>query len=74
MPRAVESRVGHAWEDIQSCGRSDRRKIYRAVFGVPERKIPLGKPQLKCDDVIKVNLQDIRLEVMSQNTDQVGIL
>ena len=50
------------------------RKTYKTVFGVPERKTPLGKVQLKCDDVIKVNLQDIRLEVMSQNRDQVGLL
>jgi hypothetical protein len=33
----------------------------------------LEKLQLKCDDVIKVNLQDIWLEVVSQNRDQVGL-
>ena len=56
------------------CSRVARGKTYRTMVGVSERKTPPGKLQLKCYDVIKVNLQDIRFEVMSQNRDQVGLL
>jgi hypothetical protein len=50
------------------------RTVYSAVVGVPEGKTPRGKPQLKFDEVIEVNLKDIQLEVMSENWDQAGLL
>jgi hypothetical protein len=35
----------------------DRRVAYRASVGRPEGKRPFGRPALRCEDNIKMNLQ-----------------
>ena len=37
----------------------ERRGALRVLVGKPERKRPLGRPKLRWEDNIKVNLQDV---------------
>jgi hypothetical protein len=37
----------------------ERRDVYRALVGNPERKRPLGRPRRKWEDNIKMNLQGV---------------
>jgi len=36
-----------------------KRSVYRVLVGKPEEKGPLGRPRLKCEDDIKINLQEV---------------
>jgi hypothetical protein len=36
----------------------DRRGVYRVLVGKPEGKRPLGRPRLRWEENIKVNLQE----------------
>jgi len=37
----------------------DRRGAYRVLLGIPERRIPLGRPTRRCKDNIKMDLQEV---------------
>ena len=37
----------------------DRRGIYRVLVGKPEIKRPLGRPTRRCEDNIKMDLQEV---------------
>ena len=37
----------------------DKRGIYRVLVGKPEGKRPLGRPRRRCEDNIKMNLQEV---------------
>jgi hypothetical protein len=37
------------------------RNIYRILVDKPERKKPLGRPKCRCEDNIRVNLEEIGL-------------
>jgi hypothetical protein len=37
----------------------ERRGAYRALVGKPERRRPLGRPRRKCEDNIKMDLQEV---------------
>ena len=36
-----------------------RRGVYRVLVGKPEGKRPLGRPRRRCEDNIKVDLQEM---------------
>jgi hypothetical protein len=36
-----------------------RRGVYRASVGKPEGKRPLGRPRRRCEDNIKMDLQEV---------------
>jgi len=36
-----------------------RRDVYRILVDKPEGKKPLGRPRLRCDDNIKIVLQEV---------------
>ena len=38
----------------------ERRGVYRVLVGKPEGKRPLGRPRLKWEDNIKMDLQEVR--------------
>jgi hypothetical protein len=38
----------------------ERRGVYRVLVGKPERKRPLGRPRLRWEDNIKMDLQEVR--------------
>jgi hypothetical protein len=38
-----------------------RRVIYRILVGKPEEKRPLGRPRHRCEDNIKMDLQEVGL-------------
>ena len=40
----------HVWEE--------RRLAYKVLVGNPERKRPLGRPKLRWEDNIKIDLQE----------------
>jgi len=42
----------------------ERRRVYRALVGKPERKRPLGRPRCKWEDNIKMDLQGVECGVM----------
>jgi hypothetical protein len=42
--------VSHKW---------DRRGAYRVLVGRPEARRPLGRPSLRWDDNMKMDLQDV---------------
>jgi hypothetical protein len=42
----------------------ERRVVYRILVGKPEGKRPLGKPRLRREDNIKMDLQEIGCGVM----------
>ena len=37
-----------------------RKGVYRALVGKPEGKRPLGRPRRKWEDIIKMDLQEVR--------------
>jgi hypothetical protein len=41
----------------------DMRNAYKILIGIPERKRPLGRPNYRWKDNIRVNLKEIGLEV-----------
>jgi hypothetical protein len=42
----------------------ERRDVYRVLVGTPEIKSPLGRPRLRWDYNIKIDLQEVECEVM----------
>jgi hypothetical protein len=43
---------------------AERRGVYRILVGKPEGKGPLGRSRLRCEDNIKMNLQEMGCEGM----------
>ena len=43
---------------------SDKKGAYRVLVGKPEEKRPLGKPRIRWEDVIKMDLYDVEWEGM----------
>jgi hypothetical protein len=37
----------------------ERRGVYRVLVGKPERKRPLGRPRLRWEDNIKMDIQEV---------------
>jgi len=37
----------------------ERRGVYRVLVGKPEEKRPLGRPRRRCEDNIKMDLQEV---------------
>ena len=37
----------------------ERRALYRGLVGKPEGKRPLGRPRLRWEDYIKIDLQEV---------------
>jgi hypothetical protein len=37
----------------------ERKGVYRLLVGKPERKRPIGRPRRRCEDNIKMNLQEV---------------
>jgi hypothetical protein len=37
----------------------ERRSVYRVMVGKPEGKRLLGRPRLRCEDSIKLDLQEV---------------
>ena len=37
----------------------DRLGAYRVLLGIPEGRIPLGRPKRRCKDNIKMDLQEV---------------
>ena len=37
----------------------ERRGVYRVLVGIPEGKIPLGRPRRRWEDNIKMDLQEV---------------
>ena len=54
--RVIKSRM--RWARHVVC-KGERRGIYRVLMGKPEGKRPLGRPRLRWEDNIKVNLQEV---------------
>jgi hypothetical protein len=46
----------HAWGEIRS--------PHKILAGKPERKKPLGRPRHRCEDNIRMDLREIRCEVV----------
>ena len=42
----------------------ERRDVYGFLVGKPERKRPLGRPRCRCEDNMKMDLQDVGCGVM----------
>jgi len=42
----------------------DKRSVYRVLLGKSEGKRPLGRPRLRCEDNIKMDLQEVGCEDM----------
>jgi hypothetical protein len=42
----------------------ERRGVYRILVGKPEGKRPLGRPRRRCEDNIKLDLQEVGCEGM----------
>jgi hypothetical protein len=45
------------WAGCVAC-EGERRGVYRGLVGKPEGKIPLGRPKHRCEDNIKLDLQE----------------
>jgi hypothetical protein len=43
----------------------ERRKVYRILVGKPEGKTQLGRPRLRCEDGIRMDLTEIGWGVWS---------
>jgi len=57
----------------------ERRGVYRVLVGKLEGKRPLGRPRLRWEDNIKMDLQEVGCEGMdwidlAQNRDSEGLL
>jgi hypothetical protein len=37
----------------------DSRGVYRVLVGKPDGKSPLGRPRRRCEDTIKMDLQEV---------------
>jgi len=53
----------------------ESRGVYRVLVGKPDRKRPLGRPKLRWEDNIKLDLQEVGCECMdwiepAQNKDK----
>jgi hypothetical protein len=46
------------WAGRVACLREER-KVYKVLVGKPEGKRPLGRPRLRCEDGIKMDLTEI---------------
>jgi hypothetical protein len=42
----------------------ERRGVYRVLVGKPEGKRPLGRPRRRCEDNIKIDIQEMECERM----------
>jgi len=42
----------------------ERRGVYRVLVGKPEGKRPLGRPRRRCEDNIKMDLQEMGHKAM----------
>jgi len=42
----------------------ERRSVYRVLMGKPEGKRPFGRPRLRWEDNIKMDLQEVECEGM----------
>jgi hypothetical protein len=40
------------------------RGVYRVLVGKPEGKRPLGRPRSRCEDNIKMDIQEVECRVM----------
>jgi len=60
--RVIKSRMRWAW-NIARMG--ERRGVYRILVGKPEGKRPLGRPRSRCEDNIKLDLQEVGCEGMN---------
>jgi len=49
------------WAGHVAC-RADRRVAYRVLVWRPEGKRPLGRPRCRCEDNIKIFIQEVRCE------------
>jgi len=49
-------------ENVASMG--ERRGVYRIFVGKPEGERPLGRPRRRCEDNIKLDLQEVGCEGM----------
>ena len=47
--------------------KGERRGVYRVLVGKPEGKSPLGRPRLRWEDNIKMDLQGVRCGCMNWN-------
>jgi hypothetical protein len=59
--RVIKSRIRWAG-NVASMG--ERRGVYRILVGKPEGKRPLGRPRRRCEDNIKLDLQEVGCERM----------
>jgi len=55
--RAIKSRIMESAEHVTRVG--DRRGACRVLVGKPEGKRPLGRPRLRREDNIKMDLQEV---------------
>jgi hypothetical protein len=44
-----------------------RRGVYRVLVRKCERKSPLGRPRCRCEDNIKMDLQEVDVEVWTES-------
>jgi hypothetical protein len=42
----------------------EERGVYRVLMGKPEGKRPMGRPRLRCEDNIRMDLQEVGCGVM----------
>ena len=45
--------------DACSAYRGERRGVYRVLVGKPEGKRPIGRPRRRCEDNIKMDLEEV---------------
>jgi hypothetical protein len=45
----------------------ERRSVYRVLVGKPKGRRPLGRPRLRWEDNINMDLQDVECGVMDWN-------
>jgi hypothetical protein len=55
--RVIKSRIMRWARYVARWG--EGRGVYRVLVGTPEGKRPLGRPRLRWEDNIKVNLQEV---------------
>jgi hypothetical protein len=58
--RVIKSRRMRWAEHVARMG--EGRGVYRVLIGRPEDKRPLGRPRLRWDDNIKMDLREIRID------------
>jgi hypothetical protein len=57
--RVIKSRRRWAGHVARMRKGEERRGVYRVLVGKPEEKIPLGRPRLRQEDNIKMDLQEV---------------